>query len=112
MLPSWCNEAVTVRRAAMATVGTRQERDWANATESTVSGCILVRPRTSTDFGDPARTRAIDWLLLAPPASDIAEGDRIVHGGRVYEVDGIALERTSPSGAVSHVRAALVAWGG
>lgn len=109
---SWFDRTVTVRRAPMVQYGARTERDWSQATSRSVSECILVRPSSSTDWRDPARTRAIDKVLLAPHGADIREGDRIVCGGRTYEVDGIPEDRESPTGAVSHLRAALVAWSG
>lgn len=109
---SWFDKTVTVRRAPMVQYGARTERDWSKATSRSVSECILVRPTSSTDWGDPARTRAIDKVLIAPHGSDIREGDRISYGGRTYEVDGVPEDRESPTGAVSHLRAALVAWSG
>ena len=108
----WWDQTVTVSRAPMAVDSGRTERDWSQASAHDVAGCILVRPSASTDWADPARTRSIDKLLLAPAGSDIAEGDRILHGGRIYEIDGVPEERTSPTGAVDHLRAALVAWSG
>lgn len=109
---SWFDKTVTVLRAPVVQYGMRSERDWSQATSRTVRECILVRPASSTDWRDPARTRAIDKVLIAPYGSDIREGDRISYGGRTYEVDGIAEDRESPTGAVSHMRAALVAWSG
>ena len=109
---SWFDKTVTVLRAPVVQYGMRSERDWSQASEHRVAECALVRPTSSTDWRDPARTRAIDRLLIAPHGSDIREGDRIVYGGRTYEVDGIADDRESPTGAVSHLRAALVAWSG
>lgn len=109
---SWFDRTVTVSRAPIVAYGTRRERDWSQASEHSISECALVRPTSSTDWDDPARTRAIDMVLIAPYGSDIREGDRILCEGRTYEVDGIPANRTSPTGAVSHVRAALVAWSG
>ena len=109
---SWFDKTVTVLRAPVVQYGTRSERDWSQASEHRVAECALVRPTSSTDWRDPARTRAIDKLLIAPYGSDIREGDRISYGGRTYEVDGIPEDRESPTGAVSHLRAALVAWSG
>ena len=109
---SWFDRTVTVLRAPVVQYGMRSERDWSQASEHRVAECALVRPSSSTDWRDPARTRAIDKLLIAPYGSDIREGDRILCEGRTYEVDGIPANRTSPTGAVSHMRAALVAWSG
>lgn len=109
---SWFDKTVTVRRAPVVQYGVRSERDWSQATERMVAECILVRPTSSTDWGNAAEPRAIDRVLLAPHGADIREGDRIVYGGRTYEVKGVPEDRESPTGAVSHLRAALVAWSG
>lgn len=109
---SWFDRTVTVRRAPIVAYGMRRERDWSQASDHSISECALVRPTSSTDWDDPARTRAIDMVLIAPYGSDIREGDRISYGGRTYEVDGVPEDRESPTGAVSHLRAALVAWSG
>lgn len=109
---SWFDRTVTVLRAPIVQDGMRSERDWSQATARTVRECILVRPGSSTDWRDASEVRAIDKVLIAPHGSDIREGDRISYGGRTYEVDGIPEDRESPTGAVSHMRAALVAWSG
>lgn len=112
MPPSWFDRTVTVLRAPIAAYGARSERDWSQASEHSIAECILVRPTSSTDWRNAAEPRAIDKVLIAPHGADIREGDRIVYGGRTYEVDGIPEDRESPTGAVSHLRAALVAWSG
>ena len=108
----WWDESATVLRAPMATANGRTERDWSSATSATIHGCAFVRPRSGSDWADPARTRSLEWLLLAPTGSDVRAGDRVVRDGVTYEVDGVPTERRSPTGAVSHLRAELVAWGG
>ena len=109
---SWFDRTVTVLRAAYDTEDYRTERDWENATSHTVPECIIVRPTSSTQWDDASEVRGIDAVLIAPSGSDIQEGDRISYGGRVYEIKGVPEERESPTGAVSHLRAALVAWSG
>lgn len=108
----WINETVTVIRAVMVTSNHRTERDWANAQTHVVENCVVQKAASSTDFADPARVRSIDRTLIAPYGADIEEGDRIVSCGRTYVIDGLPTDVRSPSGAVSHMEADLVAWSG
>ena len=112
MLPSWCDDAVTVRRAPLATTGMRTERDWSQAAPHTVSGCSLQPAGTSTAFGTVDAVAGADAILYAPPASDIQEGDRVMFAGDTYVVDGIPYEWESPTGRVSHLQARLRRWEG
>lgn len=112
MLHSWCDDAVTVKRAPLATTGMRTERDWSQAASHTVSGCSLQPAGTSTAFGTVDAVAGADAILYAPPASDIQEGDRIEFGGAVYVVDGIPYAWKSPTGRTSHVQARLSKWEG
>ena len=112
MLPSWCQETVTVMRAAAATVGRRTERDWAHATPHTVSGCSVQPSSTSSGFGTVDVVATADAILYAPVGADIAEGDRVTATSGTYVVDGIPYTWTSPTGRVSHVQARLRKWAG
>ena len=112
MLPSWCNDAVTVSRAPLVAVRGTYERDWSQAVPRTVRGCSLQPSATSTAFSDPREAAQYDAVLFAPYGSDIAHGDRVDFRGRSYLVDGVALPWRSPTGAVSHMQANLVGWEG
>lgn len=112
MLPSWCDDTVTVKRAPLVTTGMRTERDWSRAVPHTVSGCSLQPAGTSTAFGTVDAVAGADAILYAPPASDIQEGDRVEFGGAAYAVDGIPYAWKSPTGRVSHVQARLSKWEG
>ena len=113
MLPSWCQDAVTVLRAPTVTRNGRTTRDWANAQPHTVSGCSLQPSTTDTGF-DGAQRNASDSsaVLLCPPGADVAEGDRVSDGTRTWEVDGVPFAVNSPTGRVSHVRVRLREWRG
>lgn len=112
MLPSWCNETVTVLRAPQRTVGTRTERDWANAQPHVLTGCLVVPSGTSTGFGTVDAVSTADATLYAPQGADIAEGDRVQFDGAPYVVDGIPYAWKSPTGRVSHLQARLRKWAG
>ena len=112
MLPSWCQDSVTVLRARQRTIGTRTERDWANAQSHVIAGCSVQPAGTSTGFGTVDAVSTADATLYAPHGADISEGDRVQHGGATYVVDGIPYAWTSPTGRVSHLQARLRKWAG
>lgn len=112
MLPSWCTDAVTVERAPLVTTNGRTERDWAIAQTHVVGGCSVQTTNTNANLADPSAVAGVDVTLYAPPAADIADGDRITWGGRQFVIDGVPYAWTSPTGRVSHVQARLVAWAG
>lgn len=109
---SWCADTIAVKRAQLATTGTRRERDWENATTHYVGGCSVQPSTPSTDWMDVGQVRDIPLVVIAPSGSDIAEGDRIVWDGKTYEIDGAPETWRSPTGAVSNVRVRLRSWGG
>lgn len=113
MLPSWCEDAVTVLRAPMVERRGVSVPDWGNATSHTVTGCSLQEGGTVTDFGggqrDPSES---DATLLMPVGADINDGDRVSMGGRTWEVNGVPYDMRSPTGATSHRRASLKQWKG
>ncbi len=112
MLPSWCRDAVTVRRAPSATVGARTERDWSNAQAHVIEGCSVQPSGTSTGFGSVDAVSVADAVLYAPPGADVAEGDRVEFCGDTYVVSGIPYEWSSPTGRVSSLQARLRKWAG
>ena len=63
MLPSWCQDTVTVLRAQQRTVGTRTERDWANAQSHVIKGCSVQPSGTSSAFGTVDAVSTADTTL-------------------------------------------------
>ena len=112
MLPSWCQDSVTVLRAPQRTVGARTERDWTNAQSHVLRGCSVQPSGTSSAFGTVDAVSTADATLYAPPNADIAEGDRVQFDGATYVVDGIPYAWRSPTGRVSHLQARLRKWAG
>lgn len=112
MLHSWCNEAVTVKRAPLVERRGSTVRDWDNASSHCVSGCSVQPASTASNKDGRAEQVTDRYELLAPPCSDVEAGDRIVFGGRVFEIDGAPYEWKSPTGRVAHLHAHLVEWRG
>lgn len=86
--------------------------DWANATETTVTG-VSVQPDTQAEADDGTRqTTTSTWILRTPIGGgdlDLRPTDRVRHGGRVLEVDGDIARWPHPfqPGQVSKVEARL-----
>ena len=113
MLPGFCAEEVTVERAPLSPSRGASVRDWARASAHTVRGCSVQPASTSTDREGRAAHAASDAVLYAPPAADVAAGDRVTDSaGRAWLVDGEPMAWASPTGAVSHVQCNLRRWVG
>lgn len=114
MLPSFCRDVITVRRAPLvrSTRGA-DVRDWSRATDHKVSGCSVQPGETTTDMTSPRDGNGlVRFSVLAPPGSDVADGDRVLWEGREYELNGAPQTWRSPTGRVSHMTFSLVSWKG
>lgn len=112
MLPSFCKDSVTVKRAQETDKRGTKVLDWSNPTSSTLTGCS-VQPNSSTrDFDGREIQVTEDWTLYAPPGSDIKAGDRIEWNSLTFEINGAPMPWTSPTGRVSHIWARLAEWRG
>lgn len=116
MLPSFASDAVTVVRPAMRAVRGTTVPDWANATRTPVTGCIVQLPTTSMDLDGRANTE-LAGTLYAPPMTSIRAGDRVewtdpMSVTHKFAVDGEPMPWKSPTGRVSHVQARLAEWRG
>lgn len=81
---------ITILRAGLVTdaygnEGT--ERDWANATPTTVPGCS-VQSEPSAEFTRDRDAVLIRKEVFAPPATDLTATDRVEHDGHTFDVDG------------------------
>jgi len=88
------NEIVTRIRAPLvvSSRGERESRDWANAAETDISGCMIQPMRISNrllveDTAEREFTLTFyrGWF---PPGTDIEPTDRFRWKGRTYEVQG------------------------
>ena len=112
MLPSFCKDAVTVKRARLVDKRGTITLDWNNPETFELSGCSVQPNTTTRDFDGRAIQVTEEWTLYAPPGSDLKAGDRIEWNESVFEIDGAPMEWTSPTGRVSHVWARLSEWRG
>ena len=112
MLPSFCKDTITVKRAALVDSRGTKVRDWANAASFAVNGCSVQPSTSSRDFDGRTTQVTEEWTLYAPPGSDLQAGDRIEWNGLTFEINGAPMPWTSPTGRVSHVWARLNEWSG
>lgn len=104
---------VIVRAAALAeqSGSSAVQRDWANATRTTVAG-VNLQPKRSVDSGDSSGVDASgQWELFSRWAGgklDILATDRVEYDGMVFEVDGFPEHWPAPGGGWHHTEVALV----
>lgn len=112
MLPSWANDTVTRIRAGTIERRGSVEQDWTNVSELDISGCSM-QP-ASTSLSQDGRVLGISdgFTCYLPPGADVAAGDRIRYGGKVYTIMGEPRLWASPTGRVTHIQAALERWAG
>lgn len=112
MLPSWCNDSITVLRAPLVDSRGTKVRDWSQATGHEVTGCSFQPSSTSTDYGDVRLGITFDATVYMPVGADVLADDRIVFGGVTYAIDGEPYDWRSATGRVSHRQARLKTWSG
>ena len=112
MLPSFCRDAVTVKRAQLTDKRGTKVLDWSNPLEFELSGCSMQPNTTTRDFDGRTIQVTEDWTIYAPPGSDLQAGDRIEWQGLEFEINGAPMPWSSPTGRVSHIWARLNEWRG
>ena len=112
MLPSFCNDSVTVKRATLINQRGTKVPYWDNPQTFVVNGCSVQPSTSARDFDGRTVQVTEDWTLFAPPGSDIKAGDRIAWEGLTFEIDGAPMPWKSPTGRISHVWARLKEWRG
>ena len=112
MLPSFCRDTVTVKRAQLVDKRGTQVLDWSEPQTFTVDGCSVQPNSTTRDFDGRTIQVTEDWTLYAPNGSDIQAGDRIEWESLTFEINGAPMPWKSPTGRVSHVWARLAEWRG
>lgn len=103
MLPSWCNQSISILHPGTKTVRGSVVPDWSKATTTPVSGCS-VQP-ASTSLSEDGRVLGITdgWTAYLPNGTAVEAGDHIVFDGNEYEINGEPRTWSSPTGQVSHI---------
>jgi len=112
MLPSFCRDVVTVKRAQMVDKRGSIVADWSNPQTFDVSGCSVQPQDTVRDFDGRELSVSQSWVLYAPTGSDLEAGDRVEWQDTTFEISGAPMPWTSPTGRVSHIWARLEEWSG
>lgn len=88
-------EVLTIRRAPLAASPRdgSEFRDWANATDTEVTGCnvqpFILSEKLVIEINAEREFLKQAWRCWAPPGTDVTYTDRIVWRGEEYEVLGI-----------------------
>lgn len=104
MLPSFCQQSITIIRPGTTTSRGSTIFDWTNPTKSTtVSGCS-VQPAATT-LSEDGRVLGITDGMTAylPNGTDVQAGDHIVYDGDTYEITGEPRVWVSPTGMRNHI---------
>ena len=109
---SFFRDSITVIRASIVTRNGGEERDWSNATETTINNVQVTARAPSQDFQGRMLNITDSRTLRANYDADIQEGDRVVYDGNIYEVDGEVFHTKSPTGRASSTRCTLTRWTG
>lgn len=110
MLPGYCNDTVTIVRAAI-TDGVRKERDWANAERFDVLRCS-VQPSTTEGTLGTRENGSETVTAYFQPGTDVRSGDRMEFRGKSYAMLGEPMEYRSPFGRCDAIQATFKRWRG
>lgn len=104
MLPSWCDDTVTVLRAPIVSARGSEVRDWGSASSHEVAGCsVQYATSASGDVATRAQPVSTTATIYLPPGADVRDGDRVALGGVTFELDGAPLRVRSPFGGRDHI---------
>jgi hypothetical protein len=112
MLPSFAKETVTIVRPSWVDERGKQIPDYENPAETVTLANCSVQPGATSEVLEGRQNSTIRFSLYAPPGTVIGAQDAVIYDGVRYAVDGAGQSWKSPTGAVSHVVAALVDWEG
>lgn len=112
MLPSWCNDTITVIRPGTTTSRGSTVPDWLNTLTHDISGCS-VQPAT-TSLSQDGRVLGVSegLTIYMPPDADIQAGDRITWQGDTYQVMGEPKRWRSATDRVSSCQISVERWRG
>lgn len=104
MLPSFCQQSITVIRPGTKTLRGSTVPDWENSKSTTLGGCS-VQPATSSLDTDGRVLGIEDGLTVyVPNGSDVQAGDRIEYDGETYEIYGEPRVWVSATGLRNHIQ--------
>lgn len=112
MLPSFCKDVVTVKRANVVYRRGSDVFDWENPQTFELSGCSVQPSQSTRDFDGRTLSVSEEWTMYAPAGADLRAGDRVSWRGLDFEINGAPMPWQSPTGRVSHIWARLSEWSG
>lgn len=77
----------------------------------TVDGCS-VQPGVASEDLQLRDNVIVRYTAFIPPGTPVTRHARVTFEGDDYAIEGVPLRHKSPTGAVSHILAALIDWEG
>lgn len=111
MLPRFAQATCQIVRAGQTLDHGTTRTDWSSPTVTTVTGCSF-QPAIGND--DVVHRQAVGGpaQMFMPFGTDVTGLDRILFGGKTYEIVGEPQSWTGPTPRTSHVSANLHIWEG
>ena len=109
---SFFKDSVIRQRPTVTNKNGMEVLNWDNPTTATIERVQVVPQGTTRIFDGRTLQFEERRTLRANYSADIKAGDRIVHEGITYEIEGDVFHTKSPTGRVSSTRCTLVRWCG
>lgn len=88
MLPSFCQQQLTIVRPKTITERGSEIPDWEHTTRTTVNGCSVQPATTSLTMDGRVLGISEGMTAYLPEGTDVQAGDHIEYDGQTYEING------------------------
>lgn len=102
MIPSFCTQTITRRRAGTKEVRGSVVLDWNNYTDLVISPCSVQPSGGYIDVDGRVLGTNSSYNVYVNADADIHAGDRIIFEGRTFDIDNEPGTWQSPSGRVTN----------
>lgn len=112
MIPSWCQQTISIIRPGVKTVRGSEVPDWEHASEPVViTGCSVQPASTSLSLDGRVLGLSDGLTAYIPEGTDVRAGDHILFEGQTYEIQGEPRVWVAPF-TRSHIQLNLIRWEG
>ena len=112
MLPSFCRDVITVKRARLVDKRGTIVQDWTNPQTFELTNCSFQNQTTGTDRDGRTLQITNGAVLYTNYDADVEAGDRVEFRGETYLIEGAPIPVYGATGRISHYEIPLSAWSG